>query len=285
MNKHLISKFILAAYVALLIKMMILKDLPMIIIGQVRFNFGGIQERPANFIPFKSIVPYLFGEGGWLIAGLNIIGNIILLVPIGLLVPMLYNKMTWRKAILLAIGSGMVIEIIQVILHVGIFDVDDVILNAFGVIIGYWTLLKLKNMLQSNRSKKIIMLTFIILSISVTIPSLVYIKKNGLPFSFETPPEREQSNLNRKENSRMLKGQDPCNGTGGTGEIISVENQSITIKRKDNISQIIKLTSQTVIRNSTSTISVSDLKIAQHVTLIIDETETASLVLVCNESL
>ena len=285
MNKRLISKFILAAYVALLIKMMILKDLPMIIIGQVRFNFGGIQERPANFIPFKSIVPYLFGEGGWLIAGLNIIGNIILLVPIGLLVPMLYNKMTWRKAILLAIGSGMVIEIIQVILHVGIFDVDDVILNAFGVIIGYWTLLKLKNMLQSNRSKKIIMLTFIILSISVTIPSLVYIKKNGLPFSFETPPEREQSNLNRKENSRMLKGQDPCNGTGGTGEIISVENQSITIKRKDNISQIIKLTSQTVIRNSTSTISVSDLKIAQHVTLIIDETETASLVLVCNESL
>lgn len=285
MNKRLISKFILAAYVALLIKMMILKDLPMIIIGQVRFNFGGIQERPANFIPFKSIVPYLFGEGGWLIAGLNIIGNIILLVPIGLLVPMLYNKMTWRKAILLAIGSGMFIEIIQVILHVGIFDVDDVILNAFGVIIGYWTLLKLKNMLQSNRSKKIIMLTFIILSISVTIPSLVYIKKNGLPFSFETPPEREQSNLNRKENSRMLKGQDPCNGTGGTGEIISVENQSITIKRKDNISQIIKLTSQTVIRNSTSTISVSDLKIAQHVTLIIDETETASLVLVCNESL
>ena len=285
MNKRLISKFILAAYVALLIKMMILKDLPMIIIGQVRFNFGGIQERPANFIPFKSIVPYLFGEGGWLIAGLNIIGNIILLVPIGLLVPMLYNKMTWRKAILLAIGSGMVIEIIQVILHVGIFDVDDVILNAFGVIIGYWTLLKLKNILQSNRSKKIIMLTFIILSISVTIPSLVYIKKNGLPFSFETPPEREQSNLNRKENSRMLKGQDPCNGTGGTGEIISVENQSITIKRKDNISQIIKLTSQTVIRNSTSTISVSDLKIAQHVTLIIDETETASLVLVCNESL
>jgi len=77
---------------------------------------------------------------------------------------------------------------------------------------------------------------------------------------------------------------DPCGGTGGTGQIISVENSLITIRRNDDVIQTIKLTNRTTIKTSAGPISRSDLKPGDRVTLIIDESETASVVLICNLS-
>ena len=76
---------------------------------------------------------------------------------------------------------------------------------------------------------------------------------------------------------------DPCNGTGGTGEIIAISINTITIKgRKENeSSQVIKLTEKTIIKNAAGPILAHTLKMGDHVTVVIDETETASLVLVC----
>ena len=45
--------------------------------------------------------------------------------------------MNWKKAVLWAIASGLMIEGSQVLLHVGIFDIDDVILNGVGVLLGF----------------------------------------------------------------------------------------------------------------------------------------------------
>ena len=55
-----------------------------------------------------------------------------------LLIPFVFPNLTWKKSACVAIVSGLTIEIMQVILHVGIFDIDDVILNALGFMIGYW---------------------------------------------------------------------------------------------------------------------------------------------------
>ena len=138
MNKRILSLIILLAYSAILIKIMVFKDLPMIRIGQLMLNFGGTHEGPANLIPFKTIIPYLLGKGGLIIGGLNIGGNILLLIPIGFLFPFVFQQMNWKKTLALSIAAGLSIELTQVILKVGIFDIDDVILNAIGVIIGYW---------------------------------------------------------------------------------------------------------------------------------------------------
>src|SRR6185295_2198618 len=99
MKKHLITACILIAYSATLIKVMVFKDLPLIRIGHLRFNFGVTQEGQANVIPFKTILPYLLGEKGLMIAAINIVGNIVLLVPIGFLVPFVYKNMTWKKSL------------------------------------------------------------------------------------------------------------------------------------------------------------------------------------------
>ena len=117
---------------------MVFKDMPTIRIGRLMLNFGGTDASgQANFVPFKTILPYLLGYNGWIIAGINLVGNIVPLVPIGFLVPFVYRNMTWKKSLVLAAATGLAIEGMQVVFRVGIFDIDDLILNGLGVMIGY----------------------------------------------------------------------------------------------------------------------------------------------------
>ncbi len=138
MKNRILLIILLVAYCAVLIEVLVFKDLPPIRIGPLMLNFGGTQEGPPNLIPFRTILPYLHGEKGSIIAGINLIGNIILLVPIGFLVPFIYRNMTWKKSFALAFAAGLIIELMQALLHMGIFDIDDIILNGLGVLIGYW---------------------------------------------------------------------------------------------------------------------------------------------------
>jgi glycopeptide antibiotics resistance protein len=146
----------LIAYSVILIKVMVFKDMPLIRIGSLMLNFGGSHEGPANLLPFKTILPYLLGEKGLIIAGINLVGNIVLLVPIGLLVPFAWRNTTWKKSLALAVAAGFSIEGMQAVLRVGIFDIDDVILNGLGVMIGYWTFTIFRKMTSSMRSENII---------------------------------------------------------------------------------------------------------------------------------
>lgn len=138
MWKRLFSAFALIAYGALLIKFVVFKAIPIIHIGHLKFKFSGPHTGSANFVPFKTIRPFLSGRGNHLIAIVNLAGNIIPFVPIGFLVPFIYRKMTWQKSLALAVGVGLAMEGMEVVFRVGIFDVDDILLNAIGVMIGYW---------------------------------------------------------------------------------------------------------------------------------------------------
>ncbi len=164
MKKRLTSAFILIVYSAILIKVMVFKDLPVIRIGSLMFKFGGSHTGPANLLPFKTIVRYLLGKKGLIIAGINLVGNVVLLVPIGFLVPFVYRSMTWKKTLALAVAAGFVIEGMQVVFRVGIFDVDDVILNGLGVIVGYWTFTLLAKMARSKKSKNTIITAVIFIA-------------------------------------------------------------------------------------------------------------------------
>ena len=280
MTKHLIPLFFLFIYSVLLIKIMVFKDVPLIRLGMFKLNFGGTLEGPANLVPFKTIIQYMQADKGVLIAAINILGNIFLLVPFGFLVAASFSNITWLNKIILAFAVGSLIEGTQVVLHIGIFDIDDVILNGMGVIVGYWNFGFFQQLFPSTRSKIIFFVTILVIVIAFF--GISYYRNGQFPIGFEKAVIHKPTNVDL--NRQLNQGDDPCNGTGGTGQIISVGSQSITIKRKDGGSQSIKLTTQTVIKNSTTTITASELKMGQRVTLIIDETETASLVLVCNES-
>lgn len=145
MNKRLVVSVILLIYVAILVKVVVLKQVPEIRFAGLMFRFGGTQQGDPNFIPFKSIWSYLSLKRGLVIGFINLVGNIVLFIPVGLLVPFVIPKMSWRKCIVLALLIGFAMEMIQAVFRVGIFDIDDVILNGLGVMTGYWLYKFLKN--------------------------------------------------------------------------------------------------------------------------------------------
>lgn len=124
---------ILAAYSAILVRVLVFKDL--------RFNFGHLRMRimpqsgQTNFVPFRTILSYLHDDHRPL-AIVNLVGNVALFVPIGWLALVIFRRMTWLHSLVLAVAAGLVVEGAQVLLQVGEFDVDDLILNALGVVIG-----------------------------------------------------------------------------------------------------------------------------------------------------
>ena len=65
----------------------------------------------------------------------NFLGNILLFIPVGLLMPSMTG---WKKrTIVIGAALSIFIETIQIATRRGAFDPDDIILNTFGCIIGY----------------------------------------------------------------------------------------------------------------------------------------------------
>src|SRR2546423_15287045 len=104
MKKPVISTLILIAYCAILIKVMVFKHITRIRVGSLILNLAGTNAgHGPNYVPFKTIVPYLLGFKAWIIAGVNLGGNIALLIPIGFLVPFVFRNMTWKKSFALGV--------------------------------------------------------------------------------------------------------------------------------------------------------------------------------------
>lgn len=67
----------------------------------------------------------------------NIIGNFFLILPIGYLYPIVRKKtITYWHIMFLGVAISLLIEITQYSMHRGYFDVDDIVLNVVGCIIG-----------------------------------------------------------------------------------------------------------------------------------------------------
>lgn len=94
-----------------------------------------------NLEPFAEIKRYLqyYKTIGIEHFMLNIIGNVLAFVPYGFCVPLLSSACSKRFFTVLLSGLLFTfsIETVQLIMRVGSFDVDDIILNTTGVILGY----------------------------------------------------------------------------------------------------------------------------------------------------
>lgn len=96
-----------------------------------------------NFIPFKSICQ-LIKTGNMYIIIRNILGNIALFMPLGFILPLISKrKLTIKSISIIGLMSSIGVEFIQycISLILGytykITDVDDIILNFIGAILGF----------------------------------------------------------------------------------------------------------------------------------------------------
>ena len=101
-----------------------------------------------NFIPFRAIsgffekyivhikeMPDIAKNELWYFA-VNIFGNIGMFIPFGVLLTILFNG-SLKKAFSIFIFGVLMLEATQLISYRGVFDVDDILLNTIGFLIGY----------------------------------------------------------------------------------------------------------------------------------------------------
>ena len=69
---------------------------------------------------------------------LNVIGNAAMFIPSGIVLPFVYKRLnSFWKVLLAGIGISLCIEMIQLPFSVRATDIDDLILNTIGIILGY----------------------------------------------------------------------------------------------------------------------------------------------------
>lgn len=97
----------------------------------------GIAKGGHNFTPFL-MIKEIFLDGSIFSSLVNNIGNIAMFIPFGLLFPLTFPKRSSFLSVLLT-GAGLScsIEIIQWFMENRWSDIDDLILNTFGTVLGY----------------------------------------------------------------------------------------------------------------------------------------------------
>jgi len=103
----------------------------------------GMQETN-NFIPFNSIIGTVTTAVDVFVVLKQIMGNLIMLLPFGVLLPMVWRKQSSGvKMLCTGLVTSLLIEILQLLISqiIGFqyrsFDIDDLMLNTLGFFIGY----------------------------------------------------------------------------------------------------------------------------------------------------
>ena len=96
-----------------------------------------------NMIPFVHLMDYpVFRE-----VMLNLIGNTTMFIPLGVVWPSVFKDLnTHKKVILAGVGVSLCIEILQLPFYDRVTDIDDLILNTLGYLIGYGILLLVRKL-------------------------------------------------------------------------------------------------------------------------------------------
>ena len=125
-----LGKFLFVVYILFLLYFLIFSDW---------YGRSGVMENyHYNLTPFCEIRrfwEYREKLGIW--SAINLLGNVLVFVPFGFFKPMASKKRSFIGTVFDGAFLSLVVEVFQLLSKVGRFDVDDLILNTSGVILGY----------------------------------------------------------------------------------------------------------------------------------------------------
>lgn len=137
---RLITWGLFLLYLLVLVNVIILKGGKAITMSEHGTQIPFLQKiTQVNIIPIvNTIIPYLKGEPSIRIAMENLLGNIFAFSPLGFFLPLLFKKCNrFKVTFLLSLGVSLLIEIVQLIFYLGCSDIDDLILNVLGSLLGF----------------------------------------------------------------------------------------------------------------------------------------------------
>ena len=119
-------QFVIFPYTVFLLYLMFL--------GMGRFQF---EENVVRVEPLFSTLKFIQNTISWWDIVRIVVGNVVMFIPFGFLGWVFPKLQNLRDLLFTFVASIVVVEGLQYFTRLGIFEVDDVILNTFGVFLGY----------------------------------------------------------------------------------------------------------------------------------------------------
>ena len=129
-------------YLVLLLKLILFKMPPDTILMFLQNWRPEDIGRNVNLVPFVTIrqfvEAYRYGYLNENIILENLLGNMVCLIPWGISLPILFvGRRRWRSFLPATLLFILGIETVQLVTGLGIFDVDDILLNMIGAVAGF----------------------------------------------------------------------------------------------------------------------------------------------------
>ncbi len=126
-----------------------------LLISEVYGRTGEPGERHYNLVLFREIRRFwTYREQLGAFATLaNLLGNVLVFVPFGFLMAMASKYRSFFNTIFYSFLLSLIVEATQLFLAVGSFDVDDLLLNTIGGVLGYLAFL-VCNAIRRRYAKK-----------------------------------------------------------------------------------------------------------------------------------
>ncbi|WP_445432465.1 VanZ family protein [Chryseobacterium indoltheticum] len=118
------------------------------------FGMGRLQyeDHIVRIKPIISTVWFIQETISWFDIIKIVLGNVVMFIPFGFL-GWIFPKLNNLKNLIITFVSAIVIvEALQYFSRLGVFDVDDVILNTFGVLLGW----QMKRILETKFSQFVV---------------------------------------------------------------------------------------------------------------------------------
>ncbi|MFC3748589.1 VanZ family protein [Paenibacillus sp. GCM10012306] len=170
-----------AGYAVIAVNLILFKTIPITAI----FSYPGLL-RSVNLMPFYTIISYFSDDSVGLKRLLeNILGNIALFIPLGVFVSHMGVMRSSRYKFGIILTTTVSFEIIQYILALGSSDIDDVLLNLIGGMLGIAVYKSLERRTTSREQIMNALVVFFLVTGISGIAVIGTVDRNLLPFGHQ----------------------------------------------------------------------------------------------------
>ncbi|WNS40833.1 VanZ family protein [Paenibacillus sp. MMS20-IR301] len=205
------------AYVLFTLQIILFKTIPLTAILDMDTKLRSI-----NLIPFRTIAGFMGGNMWSLRALVNILGNIFIFVPLGVFVSHQGSGKTFRRKAVILLSATLFLEIIQYVLALGSSDIDDILLNFAGGLLGIALYKGMKGLFRTRQRLLGAVVGFLLLSGMGGILAVGIVQPEVLPF-LDTGVEYVT------DNKPQLQGIDLYTKGDLSGSLAAVEEHSVTL--------------------------------------------------------
>ncbi|AIQ12023.1 VanZ family protein [Paenibacillus durus] len=258
---QIIFYMLFAAYALFALNIILFKTIPLTAL----FTAQPVSLRSINIIPFHTIGVYFTESMDIERALTNICGNIVIFAPLGIFISYIDVKRSLGFKACILLMTTLSFEILQYVFALGSSDVDDILLNFTGGLIGIAIYIVLSKIIHSRDHLLMAIVGFFLLAgISGTMV-IGKVDRSLLPFA-------ATEMVYVDENKQLMAGLDE--GKADLfGDLISVEAGAINVKRNPKYNVILETPQTSETRDEYSSIpyDASTKIIIRHIIFVKDQ--------------